>query len=66
MGSMAFLPEEFSGSDEWSWMLELPSDDIGPLIEFEGEVSVALNPVGICWIHDGLTGWPDGNWFSKV
>jgi hypothetical protein len=66
MGSMAFLPEEFSGSDEWSWMLELPSDDIGPLIEFEGKVSVALDPVGISWIHDGLTGWPDGNWFSKV
>ena len=66
MGGMAFLPEEFSGSDEWSWVFELPSDDVGPLIKFEWQVSVTFDPVCVCWIHDGLTGWSDGDWLSEV
>jgi hypothetical protein len=36
MSSVAFLPKELSGSDEGSWMLELPPDDIGPLVELDG------------------------------
>ncbi len=63
---MAFLPEEFSGSDERSGVLEFPSDDVGPLVELEWKVSVALDPVGIGWIHDGLTGGSDGDGFSEV
>lgn len=47
-------------------MLELPSDDVGPLVEFEGKVPVALDPVGISWIHDGLTGWSNGYWLGEV
>lgn len=30
---MSLLPEELSRSDEWSWVFELPSDDVGPLID---------------------------------
>jgi hypothetical protein len=29
---VAFLPKELSSSDEWCRMLELPTNDIGPLI----------------------------------
>jgi len=28
MHGMTLLPEELSGPDEWSWMLELPADDV--------------------------------------
>ena len=66
MGGMTFLPEELSGSDEWGWVLEFPSDDVSPLVELEWEVSVALDPVSVSWIHDGLTSWSDGDGFSEV
>ena len=32
MGSVSFLPQEFSCSDEWGWVFEFPSDDVSPLI----------------------------------
>jgi hypothetical protein len=63
---MSFLPEEFSGSDERSGVLKFPSDNVGPLVELEWKVSVALNPVSVGWIHDGLTGRSDGDGFSEV
>ena len=61
---MALLPKEFSCSDERSWVLEFPSDDVSPLIELDRKVSVALNPVCIGRIHDGFTSRPDSNGFS--
>ena len=51
---MALLPKELSCSDERSWVLELPSDDIGPLVEEQWEVSVGSDPLGIRWVHNGL------------
>ena len=66
VGGMAFLPKELSGSNEGSGVLELPSDDVGPLIQFQGKVSMTLDPIGVCWIHDGLAGRTNGNWFSEV
>jgi len=54
VSGMALLPEELSCSDERSWVLELPSDDIGPLIEEQWEVSVGSDPLGIRWVHNGL------------
>ena len=63
---MSFLPQELPGSDEWSWMFEFPSNDVGPLVELEWQVSVTLDPIGVSWIHDSLTGWSDGDWFSEV
>ena len=44
---MSFLPKEFSGSDEWCWILEFPSNNIGPLVKFQWEISVRLNPFSI-------------------
>ena len=33
VGSVTFLPEELTSADERSRVLELPSDDIGPLVK---------------------------------
>lgn len=63
MSSMSFLPKELSCSDERSWMFEFPSHNIGPLIEFEWEISMACDPFGIGRIHDGFTGWSNCNRF---
>ena len=54
VGCVAFLPEELSCSYEGSWVLELPSDDIGPLVEEQWEVSMGSNPLCIRWVHNGL------------
>lgn len=48
-GGVAFLPEEFSGTEERLRILEFPSDDRVPLIELEGEISVRVDPFGIVW-----------------
>lgn len=34
VSSMSFLPQKFSCSNEGSWMFELPSDYVSPLIQF--------------------------------
>jgi len=54
VGCMALLPEELSCSDEGGWVLELPSDDIGPLVEEQWEVSMGSDPLCIGWVHNGL------------
>lgn len=41
------LPEEFAGSDEGSGMLELPANDVRPLVETEREVAVSTDPSGV-------------------
>lgn len=66
MGCMTFLPKELSCSNEWGWMLKLPSYNISPLIQFKREVSVTLDPVGISRIHNRLTCWTDGYGLTKV
>ena len=54
MGCMAFLPQELSRPDERSWMLELPSDNIGPLIELQRQISVRMDPFAKGWVHNCL------------
>ena len=66
MGSVTFLPQELSGSDERCGVFKLPSDDVGPLVKFQGEITMALDPIGIGRIHDGLAGWSDCNGFGKI
>ena len=66
MRSVAFLPKEFPCSDERSRVLEFPSDDIRPLIEKQGEVSMWMDPFGISRVHDGLTSGTDGDWFRHL
>lgn len=48
-GGVAFLPEEFSGTEERLRVLEFPSDDRVPLVELEREVSVRVDPLGVVW-----------------
>jgi len=55
MSCVALLPQELSCSDERSWMLELPSDDICPLVQLQRKISMTLDPFSICRVHDGLT-----------
>lgn len=63
---MALLPEELSGSDEGSGVLELPSHNVGPLVQFYRKVSVTLDPVGVGRVHDRLACGSDSNGLSKV
>lgn len=58
---MTLLPKEFSGSNEGGGVLELPSDDVGPLVQLEGKVTVTLDPLGIGVVHDGFGGGSDSN-----
>ena len=61
VGGVAFLPEELAGPEEGGRVLELPPDDVAPLVELEGQVPVAPDPLGEGRVHDGLRGRPDGD-----
>ena len=61
MSSMTFLPKELSCPNERSGMLELPSDDIGPLIQEHRQVSMRVDPLSKGWVHDSLTGGTNCN-----
>mmetsp|Transcript_35021 Transcript_35021/g.53759 ORF Transcript_35021/g.53759 Transcript_35021/m.53759 type:complete len:601 (-) Transcript_35021:128-1930(-) len=61
VGSVALLPEELAGSDEGSGVLELPSDDVSPLVDLEGEVSVGTDPLRECGVHNSFGSRSDGD-----
>mmetsp|Transcript_77439 Transcript_77439/g.185623 ORF Transcript_77439/g.185623 Transcript_77439/m.185623 type:complete len:295 (-) Transcript_77439:581-1465(-) len=61
IGCMTFLPEELPGAQEGRGLLHLPSDHAAPLVQPDGQVPVRLDPVGVCRVHGGLAGWPDGH-----
>ena len=61
MCCVAFLPEEFAGAEERLRVLKFPADDRIPLIQFEGEISVAADPFCVVGVHDSLGGWADGD-----
>ena len=66
MSGVAFLPKELSSSNERSGMLELPSHNVGPLIQAKRKISVRMNPLGKAGVHDSLAGWSDCNWLRKI
>lgn len=66
VSGVTLLPQELSGTEEWLWVLELPSDDRVPLVESERQVSVRADPLGVVWVHDGLGGWTDSDWLIEV
>ena len=47
MGRVTFLPQELAGAQKGRGVLEFPTHHVGPLIEFEGQITVRLNPIGI-------------------
>lgn len=63
---MTLLPEELSGPDEWSWMLELPADDVGPLVKLQWQVPMRSHPLCVGWIHDGFRSWSDSDLLLKL
>lgn len=50
---MAFLPEELGGAEEEPGA-EFPAHDVGPLVDEEREVAVALDPVFVGVPDDGF------------
>mmetsp|Transcript_7028 Transcript_7028/g.10377 ORF Transcript_7028/g.10377 Transcript_7028/m.10377 type:complete len:242 (+) Transcript_7028:782-1507(+) len=66
MSSVTLLPQKLSTSQKWSRILEFPSHNITPLIKFQWQISVGLNPIREGWIHDGLTGGTDSNGLGKL
>mmetsp|Transcript_28833 Transcript_28833/g.52959 ORF Transcript_28833/g.52959 Transcript_28833/m.52959 type:complete len:435 (-) Transcript_28833:189-1493(-) len=60
-GSVALLPQEFTGADEGSGILELPTDNISPLVKTEGKITVTANPLTVVRVHDGFRSGSNGN-----
>ncbi len=52
MSSMPFLPEELPGPDEGCGLLELPADNVSPLVQEQGEITMGFDPLGIRGVHD--------------
>ena len=48
------LPQELAGAQEEPWP-QLPADHVGPLVQQQGQVAVALDPLGHELADDGLT-----------
>ena len=55
---VALLPEELAGAQEEA-RPQLPAHDVGPLVEQQRQVAVALDPLGHELADDGLAGGPD-------
>ena len=45
---------------------QLPPHHVGPLVHEDGKVPVALNPLGVHVVDDGLGGGPDGQWLLQL
>ena len=59
MRGMTLLPKELTSTNERRRVLELPSYDIGPLVEEQGQVTVRPDPLGVGRVHDCFRGRPD-------
>jgi hypothetical protein len=66
MGCVTLLPQELTSSQKWSGVLEFPSDNVGPLIQLERQITVTLDPITKGRVHDGFTGWTNGNGKGQV
>ncbi len=47
-------------------MLELPSNNVVPLVELERQVAIRLNPAGVGRVHDCLTSGTNGDWLGEI
>ena len=54
---VALLPEELGGAQEQA-RAQLPAHDVGPLVEQQRQVAVALDPLGHVLADDRLAGGP--------
>ncbi len=58
VSGVALLPEKLGGAQEHT-CAQLPTDDVGPLIQQHREVAVTLNPLGEKMSDDGFRRRPD-------
>mmetsp|Transcript_12635 Transcript_12635/g.46666 ORF Transcript_12635/g.46666 Transcript_12635/m.46666 type:complete len:337 (+) Transcript_12635:2355-3365(+) len=58
---MPLLPQELARADERRGILELPPDDVAPLIQLQRQIPVTANPLCVERVHDGFRGWTDRN-----
>ena len=58
VGGMSFLPEELRRAQEQTRDL-LPSDDVRPLVDQDGQIAPRLHPLGVHGPDDGLGGRTD-------
>lgn len=65
MDGVSFLPEKFAGAQEGPGGL-FPAHDVAPLIDFQGQVTVRLNPFGIHRADDGLGRGTDGKRLGQL
>merc|ERR1740139_872609 len=66
VASVSFLPEELSGADEGSGMLELPPNNIRPLIDHHRQVSMRVNPLSKRRVHNSLGRRSNRNRLSQL
>ncbi len=62
---MAFLPEELGRAQEEP-RAHFPTDDIGPLVDEDGQVAMALDPLAIHVPDDGLAGGAKDEWLFEL
>ena len=65
VGGVAFLPEELGGAQEQA-RAQLPAHDVGPLVDEQRQVAVALDPFGEAGADDGFTGGADDQGFVEL
>lgn len=64
VGGVAFLPEELGGAEEEAGA-HFPAHDVAPLVDQDGEVAVALDPLGVHVADDGFGGGADDEGFFE-
>ncbi len=62
VGGVAFLPEELGGPEEQAGA-HLPTDHVGPLVDQQGQVAVAGDPVAVGVPNDGFGGRANDEFF---
>lgn len=53
VGGVTLLPHELTGTEEGSGLLGLPTDDRVPLVQAEGKIAMAADPLGVVWFPYG-------------
>jgi hypothetical protein len=58
------LPQELAAADEGCGVLELPTDNVCPLIQAQGQVAVAADPLRKCGSVGGAEGMDTRNMYA--
>mmetsp|Transcript_34071 Transcript_34071/g.71682 ORF Transcript_34071/g.71682 Transcript_34071/m.71682 type:complete len:431 (+) Transcript_34071:797-2089(+) len=66
MGRVSLLPQKFARAQERRGILELPSHDVGPLVQLERQVAMAANPIRKGGVHDRLGRRTHGNGRGQI